>query len=68
MKEELQAKMQEKELDQSGWSIQRLHIRTMFIDKFSPIGDSYVELPFKSKDIINKKILEIGIIDDYYNV
>ena len=41
--------MQERELNKSGWSIQRIDKRTMDLHnyKFHPTGCIWIELPFK---------------------
>ena len=45
--------MQEQEMNQSGWSMQRFVKRKMYIHRFCPTGGCTTELPFKSNYIIN---------------
>ena len=49
---ELETKMQEEEMNQSGWSMQRFVKRTMYIHRFYPTGGSTTELQFLSKYIL----------------
>ena len=50
---ELEARMQEPETNQSGWSTQRFVKRKMYIHRFYPTGGCTTEIPFKSNYIIN---------------
>ena len=50
---ELDTRMQEQEMNQSGWSMQRFVKRTMYIHRFYPTGGCTTELPFNSNYIIN---------------
>ena len=50
---ELETRMQEQEMNQSGWSMQRFIKRTMYIHSFYPSGGCATELPFKSRYILN---------------
>ena len=50
---ELETRMQEQEMNQSGWSMQRLVERTMYIHRFYPTGGCTTELPFTSRYILN---------------
>ena len=50
---ELETIMQEQEMNQSGWSMQRFVKRTMYIHRFYPSGGCTTELPFTSRYIIN---------------
>ena len=52
---ELETRMQEQEMKQSGWSMQRFLKRTMYIHRFYPSGGCDVELSFKSSYILNIK-------------
>ena len=45
---ELETRMQEQEMNQSGWSMQRFIKRTMYIHRFYPTGGCTTELPFTS--------------------
>ena len=45
--------MQEQEMKQSGWSMQRFVKRTMYIHRFYPTGGCSSELPLISNYIIN---------------
>ena len=49
---ELETRMQEQEMKQSGWSMQRFVKRTMYIHRFYPTGGCSSELPFISNYII----------------
>ena len=51
---ELETRMQEQEMNQSGWSMQRFVKRTMYIRRFYPTGGCTTELPFKSRYMLNK--------------
>ena len=46
---ELQTRMQEQEMNQSGWSMQRFVKRTMYIHGFYPSGGCSTELSFTSR-------------------
>ena len=50
---ELETRMQEREMNQPGWSMQRLIKRTMYIHRFYPSGGCDTELPFTSRYILN---------------
>ena len=50
---ELETRMQEQEMNQSGWSMQRFVKRTMYIHRFNPTGGCTTELPFTSRYIPN---------------
>ena len=50
---ELETGMQEREMNQSRWSMQRFIKITMYIHRFYPSGGCYVELPFQSRYILN---------------
>ena len=50
---ELETTMQEQEMNQSGWSLQKFVKRTMYIHRFYPTGGCTTELPFTSRYIIN---------------
>ena len=50
---ELETRMQEQELNQSGWSMQRFVKRTMYIHRFYPSGGCTTELPFTSRYMLN---------------
>ena len=50
---ELDTRMQEQEMKQSGWSMQRFVKITMYIHRSFPTGGCSSELPFKSNYIIN---------------
>ena len=50
---ELESRMQEQEMNQSGWSMQRFVKRTMYIHRFYPSGGCDTELPFTSRYILN---------------
>ena len=50
---ELETRMQEQEMNQSGWSMQRFVKRTMYIHRFYPSGGCDTELPFTSRYILN---------------
>ena len=50
---ELETRMQEQEMNQSGWSMQRFIKRTMYIHRFYPSGGCDTELPFTSRYIFN---------------
>ena len=52
---ELETRMQEQEMNQSGWSMQRFIKRTMYIHRFYPTGGCTTELPFTSRYILNIK-------------
>ena len=49
----LETRMQEQEMNQSGWSMQRLMKRTMYIHRFYPSAGCNTELPFQSRYILN---------------
>ena len=51
---ELETRMQEQEMNQSGWSVQRFVKRTMYIHRFYSSGGCSTELPFTSRYILNK--------------
>ena len=46
---ELETRMQEQEMNLSGWSTQMFVKRTIFVHRFHPTGDWHVELPFQSR-------------------
>ena len=50
---ELETRMQEQEVNQSGWSMQRFVNRTMYIHRFYPTGGCNVESPSVSRYILN---------------
>ena len=50
---ELETRMQEQEMNQSEWSMQRFTGRTMYIHRFYPNGGFDTELPFTSRYILN---------------
>ena len=50
---ELESRMQEQEMNQSGWSMQIFVKRTMYIHRFYPSGGCGTELPFTSRYILN---------------
>ena len=50
---ELEKRMQEQEMNQSGWSMQRFIKRTMYIHMFYPSGGCDTELRFKSRYLHN---------------
>ena len=50
---ELESRMQEQEMNQSGWSKQRFVKNTMYIHRFYPSGGCDTELPFTSRYILN---------------
>ena len=50
---ELETRMQEQEMNQSGWSLQRFVKRTMYIHRFYPSGGCATELPFTSRDLLH---------------
>ena len=50
---ELETRMQEQEMNQSGWSMQRVVKSTMYIHRFHPTGGCTTELPFTSRYILN---------------
>ena len=52
---ELETRMQEQEMNQSGWCMQRFIKRTMYIHRFYPTGGCTTELPFTSRYILNIK-------------
>ena len=52
---ELETRMQEQEMNQSGWSMQRFIKGTMYIHRFYPTGGCTTELPFTSRYILNIK-------------
>ena len=52
---ELESRMQEQEMNQSGWSLQRFIKRTMYIHRFYPTGGCTSELPFTFLYILNIK-------------
>ena len=43
---ELETRMQEQKMKQSGWSMQRFFKRTMYMHRFYPSGGCHVELHF----------------------
>ena len=51
---ELETRMQEREMNQSGWSMQRFVKRTLYIHMFYPSGGCTTELPFMSRYILNR--------------
>ena len=50
---ELETRMQEKKMNQPGWSMQRFVKRTMYIHLFYPTGGCTTELPFTSRYKLN---------------
>ena len=50
---ELDIRMQDQEMNQSGWSMQRFVKRTMYLHRFFPTGGCTTELPFTSRYILN---------------
>ena len=50
---ELKTKIEEQEMKQSGWSMQRFVKRTMCIHRFYPKGGCHVEFPFQSRFLLN---------------
>ena len=50
---ELETRMQEQEMNQSGWSMQRFVKITMYIHRFYPSVGCITELPFTSRYILN---------------
>ena len=50
---ELESRMQEQEMNKSGWSMQRFVKRTMYIHRFYPTGGSTTELPFTSRYMLS---------------
>ena len=50
---ELETRMQEQEMNQIGWSMQRFIKRAMYIHRFYPSGECDTELPFTSRYILN---------------
>ena len=52
---ELETRMQEQEMNQSGWSMQRFIKSTMYIHRFYPTGGCTTELLFTSRYILNIK-------------
>ena len=50
---ELETRMQQQEMNQSVWSMQRLVKRTEYIHRFYPPGGCTTELPFTSRYILN---------------
>ena len=50
---ELETRMQEQEMNQCGWSMERFVTRTMYTHRFSPSGCYTTELPFSSRYVLN---------------
>ena len=50
---ELETRVQEQEMNQSGWSMQRFIKRTMYIHRFYPSSGCTTKLPFTSRYILN---------------
>ena len=50
---ELETRMLEQEMNQSGWSMQRFAKKTMYIHRFYHTGGCTTELPFTSRYILN---------------
>ena len=50
---ELESRMQEQEMNQSGWSMQRFIQRTMYIHRFHPTGGCTIKVPFTSRYTLN---------------
>ena len=50
---EVESRMQEQEINHSGWSMQRFVKKTMYIHRFYPSGGCDTELPFTSRYILN---------------
>ena len=61
---ELETRMQEHEMNQSGWSMQRFIKRTMYIHRSSHSGGCYTELHFTSRYIY---LLYIMVIINVYH-
>ena len=49
---ELETRMQEQEMNQSGWSMQIFIKRTMYIHRFYPTGGCTTKVPFTSRYIL----------------
>ena len=69
--EKLENRMQEQEMNQSGWSMQNFVKRNMYIHSFYPCGGCTTKLPFMSRYILyihktdNKCLLWCLIADLY---
>ena len=50
---ELGTRLQEQEMNQSGWSVQRFIKRTMYIHMFYPTGGCITKVPFTSRYILS---------------
>ena len=50
---ELEPRMQQREMNLSGWSMQRFIIRTMYLLRFYPTGGCTTKVPFTSRYILN---------------
>ena len=55
---ELETRMQEQEMNQSGWNMQRFVNRTIYVHRFYPSGGCDTELPFTSRYILNIHITD----------
>ena len=55
LKGEFESRMQEQEMNQSDWRMQRFIKRTMYIHRFYPTRGCTTELPFTSRYIRNIK-------------
>ena len=53
MNGELEIRMQEPEMNQSGWSMQRFVKGSMYLHRFHPAGGCTTKLPFTSRYILN---------------
>ena len=52
---ELETRMQEQEMNQPGWSMQRFVKRTMYVHSFYPTAGCRAERPFRYNRKINIK-------------
>ena len=50
---ELETRLQEQEMNQSLWSLQRFIKRTMYVHRCYPSGGCHLELPFQSRYLLN---------------
>ena len=53
LNDELETRMQEQEMNQSGWSLRRFIKRTKYIHRFYPTGGCTNKVPFSSRYKIN---------------
>ena len=53
LNEELETRMEEQEMNQSVWGMQRFIKRTMYIHRFYPTGGCTTKVPFTSRYILN---------------